>query len=482
MRVRDERYKWLVLLTISVGNLIAALDISVLFVSLPGLAAALNTDPAAIGWVNVVYLITSQSLMFSLARVGDAKGRKMVYTLGLAVYTLGLILCSLSQNTLHLIIFRAVQGAGAAGMISLSTAIAVAVFPENERGKAMGILASAGAIGLIAGPIMGGAVLDMLGWRAIFLSRVPIALAAMLMTVLFVKEQKDRAGAFHFDFGGAISLFCCLTTALLFLNLVGQWRPFSPLTFVLLACAVAMLAIFLRFESKADQPVIELAFFRNPVLAGAAVTGALHAAVMTGSAFLLPFYLTEALGYSASAVGLFFAMLPVPFLLLSPISGKVSDRMGPKPLSALGMVLSCVALFSLGRLGSEPTAVAIASCVCLIGASYGFLIAPNNSTIMGAVPPDRFGTASGIIAATRQIGSSTGIALMGGLFASRFAFYANCTWCAAAHTTKKTAMVSAFQDIITLAAILGTLGIVTSFIGKKRPRRAMPAEDVHLTP
>ena len=463
-RLKDERYKWLVLLAVSVGSFVATLDISVLTVCLPALAAAFKTDSAVIGWVNVVYLLTSQSLMFSLARIGDARGRKMIYMLGLALYTAGLVLCSLSRNIPHLIVSRAIQGVGAASIISLSTAIAVAVFPEDERGRALGVLASVDAVGLIAGPIIGGTALDMLGWRAVFFSRVPVALAAMALAWFIVREQKDPVSRFHFDFGGAISLFGCLTTALLFLNLAGRWSLFSAPSLALFASALVMLAIFLRFEKKSAQPVVELALFKNPVLTGAALTSALHATVVAGSAFLLPFYLTGALGYSASMVGLFFSMLPVPFLLLSPLAGRMSDIIDPKFLSALGVALACVALFFLGRLGNGPTPLAITLCVCLIGTSYGIFIAPTNSTIMNSTPRDRFGTASGIIATTRQVGSSTGIAVAGAVFASRLAFYSHHVangWLGP-QAIKKTAVTGAFQDTLLLAAVFGTLGIITA--------------------
>jgi EmrB/QacA subfamily drug resistance transporter len=463
-RLKGERYKWLVLLTVSVGSFVASLDISVLTVCLPALAAAFKTDSAVIGWVNVVYLITSQSLMFSLARIGDARGRKMIYMLGLALYTAGLILCSLSLNIPHLIVSRAIQGVGAASIISLSTAIAVAVFPGDERGRALGVLASVDAVGLIAGPIIGGTALDMLGWRAIFFARVPVALAAMVLTWFIVDEQKDPVPRFHFDFGGASSLFGCLTTALLFLNLAGRWSLFSPPSLALFASALVMLAIFVRFEKRSAQPIVELALFRNPALTGAALTSGIHASVVVGAAFLLPFYLTEALGYSASMVGLFFSMLSVPFLLLSPLAGRVSEMISPKFLSALGVALACVALFFLGRLGNGPTPVAIALCVCLIGTSYGVFIAPTNSMIMNSVPRDRFGTASGIIATTRQVGSSTGIAVAGALFASRLAFYSHhvADGRLALHAIRRTAVASAFQDTLLLAAVFGALGIITA--------------------
>ncbi|MGD0238628.1 MAG: MFS transporter, partial [Syntrophorhabdales bacterium] len=286
---RDYRYEWSVLIAVSVGTFLNALDVSILTVGLPALTIVFKTDSSVIGWVNIAYLITSQSLMFTLARIGDASGRKMMYSACLALYTVGLLLCSLSRNVPDLIAARAIQGVGGAGVISLSTAIGAAVFPEEERGKALGILTSVSAIGLIAGPLVGGVILDLLGWRAIFYTRLPVGILGIIMAWVMVREQREPV-ALHFDLGGAMSLFGCLTSMLLFFSLVGKQGFFSTSNLLLAGSTVLLLGMFLLFEAKAAQPIIDLGLFRNPVLAGAAAAGTVHATVLAGSIFLLPFY------------------------------------------------------------------------------------------------------------------------------------------------------------------------------------------------
>jgi EmrB/QacA subfamily drug resistance transporter len=465
---RDYRYEWSVLIAVSVGTFLNALDVSILTVGLPALTIVFKTDSSVIGWVNIAYLITSQSLMFTLARIGDASGRKMMYSACLALYTVGLLLCSLSRNVPDLIAARAIQGVGGAGVISLSTAIGAAVFPEEERGKALGILTSVSAIGLIAGPLVGGVILDLLGWRAIFYTRLPVGILGIIMAWVMVREQREPV-ALHFDLGGAMSLFGCLTSMLLFFSLVGKQGFFSTSNLLLAGSTVLLLGMFLLFEAKAAQPIIDLGLFRNPVLAGAAAAGTVHATVLAGSIFLLPFYLSEGVGYSAPMVGVSLAIVGVPFLLLSPISGKMSDRFGQRLLSAFGMSLACIALLFMSQLGSGSTGFGITVGLCIIGISYALFVPPNYSAIIGSVPRDRFGTASGILSVTRQVGSSSGIAVAGTLFASRLLFYSDHLAGRGldAHLVRKLAVISAFQDVLLLAAVFGIIGIIASSVREK---------------
>jgi len=460
---RDHRYEWSVLIAVSVGAFLDALDVSILSVALPRLTVVFKTDSSVIAWVNIAYLLTSQSLMFSFARIGDATGRKRMYSACLALYTAGLLLCSLSRSAPHLIAARAIEGVGAAGVIPLTTAMAVAVFPERERGKALGILTSVSAVGLIVGPIVGGFILDLLGWRAIFYTRLPVGILGIVAAWVVVREQRESV-ALRFDLGGAISLFGCLTSMLLFFNLAGKRGFLSAPNPLLVGSALLLLAVFLLFESRAAQPIVDLRLFKNPLLAGAAAAGTINAAVLAGSIFLVPFYLTEGLGYSAPMVGFSISIVGVPFLLLSPVSGKMSDRFGQRLISASGMSLACVALLFLSRLG-----FAVAVGLCMVGISYALFVPSNYSAIIGSVPRDRFGTASGILSLVRQVGSSSGIAVAGTLFASRQLFYSGrlADRGLDVSTVGKMSVIGSFQYVLFLAAVFGTLGIIASTVGKK---------------
>jgi EmrB/QacA subfamily drug resistance transporter len=466
-----DTYKWWVLVTVSIGSFMALLDISLLMVSLPRLAGVFKTDSSVIGWVNIAYLITSQSLMLTLARIGDASGRRRVYVIGLALYTVGMMMCAMSQSIGQLITARAIQGIGAATSISLSTAIAVAVFPPRERGKALGILSGISSVGLVAGPMLGGVILDMLGWRALFYARLPVGIVGIVMALLIIKEQKDESTAFQFDLGGAVSLFGCLTSLLLFFTLAGKWGLFSAPVMLLGVSAILLLALFLRVELKAPQPIIDLGLFRNTAFTGATVSNVIQAAAMSAAVFLVPFYLVDGIGYSASMAGALMALIAAPFVLMYPLSGRLSDRMGTRLLPVSGMLVVCVALFFMSRLGSASSGLAIAAGLCFLGAGQGIFQPPNNSAILGSVPKDRLGTASGIMSTTRQIGISSSIAITGSLLAGRIALNSDRLAGQGLDPSlmKRMSVSTSFQDILALAAIFGCLGIITSLVRDKHP-------------
>lgn len=215
--LEKDSYKWWVLLTVSMSSNMVALDLSVLTTCLPQLGRVFNTDSSTLGWLNIVYFIMSQSLMLTLSKLGDAKGRKRIYLIGLVLYTIGLTAASLSLSVGQLIACRVIQGAAGATISALGIAITVAAFPPDERGKAIGVLMGAMSIGLVAGPVLGGVILDLLGWRAIFYLRIPFLLACLVMAWVIVEEQKGIEGRrFKFDTVGSLSLFGWLTCLLLF--------------------------------------------------------------------------------------------------------------------------------------------------------------------------------------------------------------------------------------------------------------------------
>jgi MFS family permease len=458
-------YKWWVLITVSIGSLTVALDNSIIATGLPVLANVFHTDTSVIAWVNIVYYMTSQSLLLTLGKIGDAKGRKYVLMAGLAFYTCGLIACALSQNVGQLIAFRSLQGVGAATGYSLSMAIAVAVFPQDERGKALGILAGVNSIGLVAGPVIGGLIIDFFGWRAVFYTRIPFALGAIFMAWLIIKEQDISRKIFKLDVKGSIGLFGFLSFLMLFLYFAGKGSITSSV--LLMACLAAIFFIFFLYaEKRAEQPIILLSLFKNRLFAVGTICAVLQTAASSTVIFLVPFYLTDGLGLTSSAVGLGMTLLAVPLLVIAPVSGRLSDKIGSTFLSAFGMFVILIALIILSSLGANPTVFGIGAGILLAGSGMAIFQPPNNSAIMGAVPRDMLGTASAVVTAARQIGVSSSIAVSGSIFS----FFQ--TSCIADYfgsgldpaTVKKMACVSGFQHTIMVGAAISLIGIIMSLV------------------
>lgn len=458
---QSPSYKWWVLITVSMGTLVLSLDVSILIVSFPRLVAVFQTDPSVISWLNIAYLIASQSLLMTLSRVGDAIGRKRVFMAGLAFSIVGLVMCGLSRSVTQLIIGRIAQGVGAAPVLSMSMAIVVAVFPDEQRGKALGILTSAFSMGLVAGPVLGGLILDTVGWQGIFLLRVPLAAASLIMAFILIKEQRG-GGKFRLDIAGAASLLVCLSALTFFLNFGGKRGFTDPTALTSAGVFIVSLALFLRAETKAVAPIIDLRLFRRAVFAASTLSNILLSLAVAQAIFLIPFLLTEGLGYSSSIVGIVMAIVAIPQLLLSPVSGRLSDRVGLKGsgfIAALGAAMACLALILLSISGTGATYMTIAVAGGLVGASFGTFIPPNNSLLLGTAPREALGAASGMIVTARQIGISVGLAIAGTMYGSHLADHLGRLSRLDPGLAHRLASVAAFRDTVVVGVIIGAIAI-----------------------
>ncbi len=466
-------YKWWVLLTVSLGSLTVSLDQSILVATLPRLTSVFHTDASVISWVNLVYYVASLSLMLTLARIGDAKGRKRVYVTGLVFYTAGMIGCSLALNVAQLIIARAVQGVGAATGFSLSMAIAVAVFPPEQRGRAIGVLAGVNSAGLVGGPVVGGLLLDFLGWRGVFYARAPLAIAAIVMTWLIVKEQRGDQEGFRLDLSGALSLLSSLSLFLLFLSFGSKWGFTMPAVLATGALSLCAFVWFFVSEIRAAQPILNLGLFRRRLFSTATASGFFNGCGASTMTFLVPFYLAQGLGFSGSAVGLAMALVAAPLLVLSPITGRLSDRIGTTVLCTAGMVLVAGGLFLLARPIAHPSYAAIAVGVAFVGIGTAMFLPPNNSAVVGSVPKEMLAVASGVAIATRQVGVSSGVALAGGFFGSYQAHHIArlLSEGVGLPAAEKLGTIAGFGDAILIGAILSSGGVVTSLVRGKRSER-----------
>jgi EmrB/QacA subfamily drug resistance transporter len=408
--------------------------------------------------------------MLAMGKIGDSFGRKRVYVLGFALFTAGLIFCSLSQNIIHLILARAVQGIGAAMMLALSMAIITAIFPDKERGKAVGILGAVVSAGLLTGPVIGGFLLDSLDWRAVFYVRIPIGIIGIITAKIFLREQVESSAGFKFDLRGTLTLFGGLLCLLLFFNLGGRSGFLSPLVLILICIALILLVSFMVFEKKATNPIVDLGLFRNRLFASGNISLGIMTFANSSFIFLMPFYLIDGIGYSASEAGLLVAVISLTTLLIAPLSGWLSDKIGSMPLCTSGFVLVCLALFLLKSLSIESSNTQIILVLFILGLGVGMFGSPNSSSIMGSVPREKLSTGSAMISTTRQIGLSSGIAIFGTIFTSRQLYHSS----QLIHNNidplllGKLSLIGSFQDTIFIAAIICCIGIFTSLARGKR--------------
>jgi len=471
-RFANLDYKWLALLTVSIGSFMSTLDSSIVNISFPRLTEVFHTDPSVVLWVSVAYLLVSVGLMLSVGRLGDVFGRKKFYCVGFAIFTVGLGLCSISQSIVQLIAARVVQGVGAAMTISLGTAIVTAAFPGQERGKSLGILSSVVSAGLLSGPVFGGLLLDTLGWRAVFFIRIPVGLLGLLMAWLILKEGKEKVTNFRFDIGGTATLFAGLSALLLFFNLGARSGFLSPAVLAMGTSSVISLILFIMIERRVSSPVVDLQLFRNRAFAGGNISLGIVFLAQASIVFLMPFYLMQGLGESASTAGLLIAITSGTSLLVAPVSGWLSDRQGPRLLCTMGVALVCLALFLLSRLSIDSGHLTIAARLVVLGIGIGLFSSPNNSAIMGSVPRDKLSTGSAMLATVRQIGMSTGVAIAGTIFASRQLFHAASLADEVVNPDilSRLAIIGGFEDTLVIATIISAVAIFASMARGKHQK------------
>ncbi len=419
----DYSRKWYVLVAIAMAIFLGTIDGSIVNVALPTLAEEFDTTFGVAQWVVLAYLLTQATLTLGFGRLGDMIGKKPIFTAGFAVFTFGSVLAGLSPTIGFLIAARVVQALGAAMIFALGFAITTEAFPPSERGKALGINGTTVSLGIMAGPILGGIILEATDWRWIFFVNLPIGIIGTITAIKFVPNTRPK-GNQRFDFAGAIAFFVALLSLLLALTLgqnVGFTDPAILAAFGL--SAIAFISFF-AIEQRVAQPMLNLDLFRSRDLTVNLITGFVSFFALSGLLLVVPFYLTDVLYLSPREIGLVLGAVPITMGIVAPMSGTLSDRVGSRPVTVTGLVLMTIAYAMAAWLIEDATTSLIVVVVGLIiGLGMGIFQSPNNSAILGSVPLDQLGVTSGMLTINRTTASVTGIAVLGTLWAARTAVY-----------------------------------------------------------
>jgi len=416
----ERRYRRMVLMIACIGALMAPLDSTIVSVSIPTIATSLNMDYASIIWVPTGYLVALAVLILSMGRLSDMRGRKPIFISGFAIFVIGSFLCSIAQNGTELIVFRILQGVGAACFGATATAIVTDIFPRNERGKALGINAMAVYIGLAAGPPLGGLLTQAFGWPSIFYINIPIGIAVIVLATFKMKEsvvapKKERfdlLGLFTFSIG-LISLLVALTVG----DMMG-WTSL-PIVSLFLVAFISLVAFYLTEKRLGCRAMLDITMImKNRLFASANITALLNYTSFFGVSFLISFYLQKVLGLSVLDTGLILLIMPMVMAILSPISGRMSDRIGSKALSSIGMVLVGVGLLWMSVLTVSSPTWYVSIGLLIIGLGMGIFASPNTSAVMGSVKRSQLGVASGTLATMRFVGQASSLAIMGAIIST----------------------------------------------------------------
>jgi len=464
----DYSRKWLVMAAVASGIFLSTIDGSIVNLALPTLSRVFNSPFAVVQWVMLAYLLTISTLLLSVGRLGDMMGKKPLYTAGFIIFTAGSMLCGISPTITWLIFFRVIQGLGAVMLTALGLAILTEAFPPGERGKALGIGGAVISVGIVVGPVLGGLIIGSFSWRWIFYVNVPVGIAGTLLAMHYVPGVRP-AGGQRFDYLGALSLFVSLFSLLTALTW-GQDLGFADRRILLLLANATLFAIlFVVIERRIEQPMIDLRLFGNSQFSVGLITGFVTFVAIAGTTLLLPFYLEDVLGYDPRQAGILLAVVPLSLGITAPIAGSLSDRFGTRLITVIGLAVLVVGYFTLSTLGTDTSATGYIVRFLPIGIGMGIFQSPNNSAIMGSASRSQLGIVSGTLAATRTVGQTAGVALLGALWASRTLYYAGPAATDGATQATAGAQAAALHDTFLITMAMTAAALVLAFVAWRRP-------------
>ncbi len=416
MSIRTGR-PWLVLCICCLSLLVVGTDATIVNVALPAIRSDLHASLSGLQWSVDAYTLVLGSLLMAAGSAGDRLGRRRVFQTGLALFTLGSLLCSVAPNVTTLVVFRCLQALGGSMLNPVALSIVSNTFTERRaRARAMGVWSAVFGVSLALGPVVGGLLVTSLTWRAIFWINIPIGVAAIVLTQLFVPESRSPT-ARRFDPWGQ-SLIIVMLATVTFGVIEGPAHGWgSPLIVAMFAVAVAAAASLVLVESRREQPLLEIRFFRSAPFSGANAIAVMSFAVLGGFLFLNTLYLQDGRGFSALQAGLMTVPMAVMICVFAPVSGRLVGGRGPRlPLVLAGLAITVAAGLML-RLGDSTPELYLLGVYALFGLGFGLVNAPIANTAVSGMPNSQAGVAASVASASRQTGNALGVALCGSLVA-----------------------------------------------------------------
>lgn len=407
----------LILLTMSLGVLIAQIDTSVINLAVKEIGASLKADVTALQWIVDAYNLVYASLLLTAGTLADLYGRRRIFALGIALFALGSLVCGLAPNAAVLIAGRAVAGLGAALEIPTSLAILAVAYPDSkERTRALGVWASCNGLAFIIGPTLGGVLVESLGWRSIFLLIIPICALALVLTATSVPESKAAAGR-RLDAPGQALAIAGLGALALAVIEGPRWGWGSVGGMAAFAGSALSAVLFVLRQRDSDGALMPLAMFKNRIFTASLGIAAAMTFGMYAMLFLTPLYLQAGRGDGAFQAAVELLPMSVTFVIVSQLSGKIANAYGPRLPMTLGMAMMGSGLFMLALIPLSNSLFLIEGALLVIGCGLGLNTGPVNAVAVANAPVARSGTASGLVNTARMVGATLGVAVLGAIFA-----------------------------------------------------------------
>jgi EmrB/QacA subfamily drug resistance transporter len=416
IRLNEGNRRWWTLAAMCFALFMIMLDNTVVNVALPSIQDDLNVSLSGLEWTVNIYTLTFAVLLVTGGRLGDILGRRRMFLFGVVVFALSSAAIGVAPDQGWLVAGRALQGAGAAFMMPATLSIITVTFPPEERGKAIGTWAGVSALALAVGPVVGGALAEYASWRAIFFLNLPVAVGAVAVTLFATQESRDETKRHTLDWPGMAALSIGLTALVLALIDGNSWGWGSGRIVALLAAAAAGLVAFALIEPRVREPMVDFSLFRSRTFLGANLVAFIVSFAMFAMFFFTALYLQNILGYSAVEAGVRFLPSTLMIVLIAPLSGRLADRVGPRPLMVTGLTLTASALFLQTRIDIGTGYGLLLPAFILMGIGMALVMSPMSTAAMNSVAPEKAGVGSGILSMSRMVGATFGVAALGALF------------------------------------------------------------------
>jgi EmrB/QacA subfamily drug resistance transporter len=477
--ITDANAKWWTLGAMCFALFMIMLDNTVVNVALPSIQRDLATSIGQLEWAINGYTLSFGVLLVTGGRLGDIFGRRLLFLIGVAVFAITSATAGLAASPEMLIASRVLQGFGAALMMPATLSVVTNAFPPAERGRAIGTWAGVSALALSIGPLLGGFLVEHVSWRAIFFINLPVAALAIVATLFAVRESRDRTIARVVDLPGVATLTVALTAIVLALIEGNSWGWGSPAIVALLAGGGLMLAAFVFVERHVRAPMVEFEFFGERNFLGATAVAFIITFAMLGTFFFMAIYMQDVLGYSALGAGVRFLPTTILIVIVAPIAGRLTDRVGPLWPIGTGLSILTVSMFLFSRIDAATTYSNLLLPFILMGIGIALTMSPMSTAAMNAVSPDKAGVASGILSMSRMVGGAVGVAASGAIFQAQLGGFdpaALATGGAGARADFANALGTA-MEVSAAVVLLGVIIAVATIRGRGSRSPAAPRPD-----
>ena len=414
-RVTEANRPWWTLFGACTGLFVLMLDSTVVTLALPVIREDLDASASGLQWIMNAYLLVIAAFVVTAGRLGDMFGRRFLFTIGLAVFAGGSVLSGAAWSQDAIILGRIVQGLGAAMLLPLSLAIVCDAFPTEQQPRALGIWAAISALALGLGPLIGGVLVD-LDWRLIFWINVPVLALGGAVMLVAVRETRDETAGHELDFAGLVLLAGALTALVLPLAEAANWALASTQSVLLFAAAAVLMVAFWIVERRVPHPIVDFALFRNGPYFGATAAAFGLVGAFWSLMFLQPQYLQTTLGYSATTAGILILPVTVPMIAISPLAGRLIARLGARALMTVGMSCGLAGLAILTQITKDSGYLLVLPGFLLFGIALGLVYAPMSTAALAAMPHEKSGIASGVLAMNRVLAGAVALAVTGAVF------------------------------------------------------------------